>query len=50
MKKNNKLHIPISTEDKNFLKQRAEETRMSLSSYCLYVLMNSIPKTEFIHK
>lgn len=38
MKKNDKLHIPISTEGKEELKARAKECEMTLSSYCLYIL------------
>ena len=50
MKKNDKLYIPISTEDKELLKKRSNQTGMTLTSYCLYVLLNTIPKTEFIPK
>lgn len=49
MKKNTKLHIPISTEGKETLKKRAEQYEMTLTQYCLYILMNTIPikqKTE----
>ncbi len=43
MKKNSKLHIPISTEGKEKLKQRAGTCEMTLTQYCLYILMNTIP-------
>lgn len=50
MKKNDKLVIKISTEDKNKLKYRAEQSGLSLSSYCIWILLNTVPKTEFIEK
>jgi len=43
MKKNSKLHIPISTEGKEKLKKRAEACEMTLTAYCLYILMNTTP-------
>lgn len=47
MKKNDKLHIPISTDKKNILKKRAEALEMPLSQYCLLVLMNAKPKIDY---
>jgi len=46
MKKNDKLHIPISTELKEQLKQRAESCGMTLSQYCLFLLIHAKPKVE----
>lgn len=46
MRKNNKIHIPISTEEKNKLKKRAESVGLTLAQYCLFVLMKSRPKIE----
>ncbi len=48
MKKNTKLHIPISTEMKDKLKERAESVGLTLSSYCLFALMSAKPKIEEI--
>ena len=44
MKKNDKLHIPISTEHKNLLKERADAMGLDLSEYCRLVLINAKPK------
>lgn len=41
MKKNTKLHIPISSEQKEKLKERASILDMNLSDYCRIVLINS---------
>ena len=41
MKKNDKLHIPISTEHKIKLKEKAEEIGMTLSQYCLHILLTA---------
>lgn len=38
MRKNDKLHIPISTEEKEKLKKKAELLGLSLSAYCLFIL------------
>lgn len=46
-RKNTKLHIPISSEDKGILKKRAEESGLSLCSYCLFVLKKAVPKVEY---
>lgn len=46
MKKNDKLHIPISTEKKEMLKKRASELEMSLTQYCLFILLSAKPKVE----
>lgn len=48
MKKNDKLHIPISTEQKEILKKRAESLGLSLSQYCLLILIKTVPKVEEI--
>jgi len=48
MKKNDKLHIPISTEQKIKLISRASNCGMSLSQYCLFILINAKPKVENI--
>lgn len=44
MKKNAKLHIPISTKHKEELKEKAQEYGMSLSSYCLMILLSAKTK------
>jgi len=46
MKKNDKLHIPISTEQKEELIKKASDCGMSLSQYCLFLLIKARPKTE----
>jgi len=46
MKKNTKLHLGISTEDKLTLQKRAESLGMGLSEYCLFVLKNAKPKIQ----
>jgi uncharacterized protein (DUF1778 family) len=43
MKKNDSIHIKISSEQKAILKQRAEAVGLSLSSYIVFVLMNTKP-------
>jgi len=48
MKKNDKLHLPISTEDKNILRSRAEQSGITLSAYCLHILLNTIPETKYL--
>lgn len=48
MKKNDKLHIPISSEQKKILKQRAADSGLTLASYCVYVLLKAKPKVEII--
>ena len=48
MKKNNKLHIPIDTEQKEILKKRAESLGLSLTGYCTLILLKTIPKIEEI--
>ncbi len=44
MKKNTKLHIPISEEDKNKLQKKADELGLPLTNYCLMVLLSAKPK------
>jgi len=46
MKKNTKLHIPISSEMKEILKKRASSVGLSLSQYCLFVLTQAKPRIE----
>jgi len=46
MKKNDKIHIPISTEDKVKIKKRAESVGLSLTQYCRYVLLQSKARVE----
>jgi len=48
MKKNDKLHIPISSEDKLKLKKRAESCGLLVSQYCRFILLNAMPKVEEI--
>ena len=48
MKKNDKLHIPISSELKELLKSRASACGLSLSQYCLLVLTNAKPRIELL--
>jgi len=43
MKKNDKIHIPISTEQKLLLKKRSEAIGLSLSQYCLFILLKAKP-------
>ncbi len=44
MKKNDKLFIPCTSEDKQKLKERAKKCRLSLTGYCLFILMNTKPR------
>lgn len=46
MKKNDKLHIGISSEQKLKLIERASDCGMSLSQYCLFILLKAKPKIE----
>ena len=46
MKKNDNIHIKLSTEQKLLLKKRAEAVGLSLSSYILFVLLNTTPKIQ----
>lgn len=48
MKKNSKLHISISTEQKELLKRRASDLGMTLSQYSLFILLKSKPRVEHI--
>ncbi len=48
MKKNTKIHIPISSELKERLQQKASECGLSLAQYCLYILSNSKLKTQIV--
>jgi len=47
MKKNDKIFIPISSEQKEILKKRAEACGLSLASYCSFVLLKNKPKITF---
>jgi len=44
MKKNDKLHIPISSEDKQKIKLRAESLGLTMAQYCLFILKSAKPK------
>lgn len=46
MKKNNSIHIKISTEQKEILIKRAEACGLSLSSYILFIILNTTPKIQ----
>ena len=46
MKKNDKLYIPISTEDKIRLIKKANECEMSLGRYCSLILLKTQIKIE----
>jgi len=48
MKKNASIHIKVTTEQKKILEKRAEKSGLSLSSYILFVLINTKPKIEFM--
>lgn len=41
MKKNDDIHIKISSEKKNQLRKKAENNGLTLSQYCLFILLNS---------
>lgn len=41
MRKDNKIHIGFSTEQKLKLKAKAEELGMSLSDYCRLILLKA---------
>jgi len=44
MKKNHNLHIKLTSEQKSKLKHNAEKLGLSLSSYCLLVLLSTNPR------
>lgn len=44
MKKNSDIHLKINSEQKELLRQRAAQTGLSLSSYCIFVLLNTKPR------
>jgi len=48
MNKNNKLHIPITTEEKVKLQRKADLVGLTLSSYCRLVLLTTNPKMQRI--
>lgn len=48
MRKNDKLHIPISSEMKKKLKERASDCGMTLSQYVCFILTKAKPKIEII--
>lgn len=43
MKKNNSIHLKLTTNQKDLLKKRAEQVGLSLSSYILFVVLNAKP-------
>jgi len=43
MKKNSSIHIKISSEQKTILKEKAEKCGLSLSSYILFIILNTNP-------
>lgn len=49
MRKNNKIVICITTEQKEIVKKRAKECGLSLSAYCTYLLINARPKIEDVN-
>lgn len=44
MRKNSKIHIPVSTELKEKLEKRAEACGLSLAGYCSLVLSKAKPQ------
>ena len=48
MKKNTKLHIPLSSEQKETLKRKASSCGLPLSVYCLHVLLKTEVKIKEI--
>jgi predicted DNA binding CopG/RHH family protein len=46
MKKNNSIHIKVTSELKAKLKERASLCSMSLNSYICFVLANTTPKIQ----
>lgn len=46
MKKNCKIHIPVSSEEKEKLKRRAEACGYTLATYCRVVLINAKPRIQ----
>ena len=44
MNKNTDMHIKLSTEQKETLRKRAESVGLSLSSYIVFVLLNTQQK------
>lgn len=50
MKKNKSIHIKVTTEQEQKLKKKAEKCGLSLSSYILFISLNTEPKIEFVSK
>lgn len=50
MKKNNSIHIKLTTEQKEKLEKKAEKCGLSLSSYLLFIALNTEPKVEYVSK
>lgn len=39
--KNDKLHIPMTSEEKDFIRQKAQKASVTISDYCRYLLLNA---------
>lgn len=48
MKKNDKLHIPCTSEQKVTIKKKADKVGMSISQYCLFILLRAEPTVKNI--
>ena len=48
MKKNSKLHIAITFEEKEKLKRSADKIGISLASYCRLILISAKPKIDYL--
>lgn len=46
MKKNDSIHLKLTSDQKLLLKKRAESVGLSLSSYILFVLLNTRPQIQ----
>lgn len=49
MKKNAKLHITLTSEQKRIIERRAYECGLNLSNYCVYLLLNVTPSVDYIN-
>jgi uncharacterized protein (DUF1778 family) len=50
MKKNASIHIKLTTEQKKEVEKKAEKSGLSLSSYILFIILNTKPKVEYVSK
>jgi len=50
MVKNNSIHLKLTAEQKEIIKQRAESVGLSMTSYILFVVLKTEIKIQQINK